>query len=335
MEKHCFKEVIVSTPEDLIKFLRESKSRKHKYYYRGQNSNSDKLETKIRRGQGSLANEDALEEYEIKMIEDYQRKVHHYIKDVPEEDEYLEWLSIVQHYGGSSRLLDFTHSLFIALYFSLHNNRKNDANVWVVSDLSMFYEEVEERYKTYLNDDEIFDYDVLHHCKLIKPSRDGCMTRKGSLPRKKELCKKWIYDCDNKEFRINKDFVQLVVKGKITKLGVFMIEPFRLNQRMIAQQGVFAVPFTLCVSFEENLCAMFGKDFKITENNNPEKLSEVDIDKLINECPLMEFTIKQESFGDFKDLLQDMNIKTETLFPDFEGLTQSLQEKIPILPDMP
>lgn len=68
-----------------------------------------------------------------------------------------------------------------------------------------------------------------------------------------------------------------MVKGKITKPGVFMIEPFQLNQRMIAQQGVFAVPFTLCVSFEENLCAMFGKDFKITENHNPEKLSEVDI----------------------------------------------------------
>lgn len=58
-------------------------------------------------------------------------------RSVPRQDDYAGWLSLMQHYGLHTRLLDWTESPLVALYFALANNRDSDAAVWVLNPLKM------------------------------------------------------------------------------------------------------------------------------------------------------------------------------------------------------
>jgi hypothetical protein len=45
----------------------------------------------------------------------------------------LEWLALMRHYGAPTRLLDWTYSLYVALFFSLaESNVKKPATVWAL-----------------------------------------------------------------------------------------------------------------------------------------------------------------------------------------------------------
>src|SRR6476620_5321553 len=49
----------------------------------------------------------------------FKRKYHLYNNHRPSASDYFEWLSILQHHGCPTRLLDFTMSLYIAAYFAV------------------------------------------------------------------------------------------------------------------------------------------------------------------------------------------------------------------------
>lgn len=52
-------------------------------------------------------------------------------KNVPAYDEYANWMFLMQHYGLPTRILDWTKSPIVALYFAIHNaSIENDAAVW-------------------------------------------------------------------------------------------------------------------------------------------------------------------------------------------------------------
>ena len=66
------------------------------------------------------------------MLRQFQRRAHHYCKDLPDFDQKLDWLALMQHYGASTRLLDFSHSFYVAAYFAVENATKDSA-VWAVN----------------------------------------------------------------------------------------------------------------------------------------------------------------------------------------------------------
>jgi hypothetical protein len=73
-----------------------------------------------------------LAEREAWMLRQFQRRAHHYIKDPPSVDERLEWLALIQHFGGPTRLLDFSHSFYVAAFFAIER-AEGDAAVWGVN----------------------------------------------------------------------------------------------------------------------------------------------------------------------------------------------------------
>ena len=56
--------------------------------------------------------------------------------DVPHdhisEDDSYSWLALLQHHGCKTRLVDFTHSFHIALYFAVREMPDSDAAVWAI-----------------------------------------------------------------------------------------------------------------------------------------------------------------------------------------------------------
>jgi len=58
---------------------------------------------------------------ERETIRRFQNIAHHYLLNLPPYDDKLTWLAWIQHYGGPTRLLDFTFNPAIGLYFALRN----------------------------------------------------------------------------------------------------------------------------------------------------------------------------------------------------------------------
>lgn len=60
------------------------------------------------------------------------------MKNVPPEDDVVQWLSIMQHHGAPTRIIDFTWSPFVAAYFALTQSVKESA-VWAVYPAAFDY----------------------------------------------------------------------------------------------------------------------------------------------------------------------------------------------------
>jgi len=65
------------------------------------------------------------------LIRQFQRRAHHFISDPPLFEFLMDWLALLQHHGGPTRLLDFTHSFYVAAFFALEH-AVSDAAIWCI-----------------------------------------------------------------------------------------------------------------------------------------------------------------------------------------------------------
>ena len=66
------------------------------------------------------------------MLRSFQRRAHHHLTILPDLTDTLGWLALIQHYGGPTRLLDFTRSPYIAAFFAMEH-ASDEAAVWAIS----------------------------------------------------------------------------------------------------------------------------------------------------------------------------------------------------------
>lgn len=66
------------------------------------------------------------------LLYQFRRFAHHYRTDLPPEKDTLDWLALVQHYGGPTRLLDFSYSLYVSAFFAVES-AVNDSAIWAVN----------------------------------------------------------------------------------------------------------------------------------------------------------------------------------------------------------
>ena len=206
------------------------------------------------------------------LLREFKRKCHHYEMNVPEKDDIAEWLALMQHYGAPTRLLDWTYSFFVAVYFALENAEKECAvwaleTKWIDDRIQKIFPIIAKMYLRKVD-------------KIVKPG-----------PFKK------------------------VFMRKHPKSLVYTLNPYRLNKRLVIQQGVFLCPGDVSKPFEDNLATV------LPESNKHGKF--------------FKFTIKLDltKRNEMLQQLHRMNMNRASLFPNLDGLASSLRTLL-VFPDL-
>jgi hypothetical protein len=110
------KRVDISSAEEL---LRELNNLPNSFIYRGHADAEWRLESSLERLIGPAWSAESAMKFEEHSLDLFKPKFHLYDRENIRPDSKLAWLSIMQHYGVPTRLLDFTQSPYVALYFAL------------------------------------------------------------------------------------------------------------------------------------------------------------------------------------------------------------------------
>lgn len=114
------------------------------WLFRGHKDSKYRLEPSVERAaDGKSISWSALE---LMILEEFKSKARTYIRpaELPSSDDTLGWLALMQHYGIPTRLLDFTYSPYVALYFAIRGRSKTEgdspAAVWAIDSEALVLE---------------------------------------------------------------------------------------------------------------------------------------------------------------------------------------------------
>lgn len=104
-------------------------------WFRGHDRVFDELTPRMFRPPYS---EDVYQEFrpdlEVEFIEDFKRHAPTLAagQTLPSDKDYLGWLYVMRHYGSPTRLLDWTESALIALWFAVSAHQDEDGELWAL-----------------------------------------------------------------------------------------------------------------------------------------------------------------------------------------------------------
>lgn len=104
----------------------------NRYAFRGHGDQSWEMRSSLERLAKHFDYDGDLKAREYWILRQFQRRAHMYVESPPRHDSSLEWLALLQHYGGPTRLVDFTHSFYVAAFFAVEA-ASSDAAVWSVN----------------------------------------------------------------------------------------------------------------------------------------------------------------------------------------------------------
>ncbi len=125
-----FLDRVINSWKEFVEFCSDN-THGDNWSFRGQGRASWGLKTSLERAVRGLSAADDAEEYSLRC---FKRYAHHYVSNLPSDDDMPEWLALMQHFGAPTRLLDFTRSPYVALYFALKDLVDGDeCAVWAVN----------------------------------------------------------------------------------------------------------------------------------------------------------------------------------------------------------
>jgi hypothetical protein len=236
------------------------------WIFRGVPDACYQLETTLERARRQFAKEwTELSKIEKRNIRLFRRQAHLYLENPPKDDDTIEWLALMQHFGAPTRLLDWTYSFFVALFFAVEKAEKECA-VWAI-DMNWLTKEAR---------------------KLFPPGAEK-------------------YGREDPPYKSGKFFRHVFCGPPTPRPLVFTLNPERLNQRLIVQQGLFIAPADIGKPFAENLDNI--QDIEPNEQNHGWKI-------IIDD----DVELRREILSH----LHRMNINRASLFPGLSGFAESL-----------
>jgi hypothetical protein len=270
--------------------LQDSSEDKDHWVFRGCSSSNWKLQSSLERVCDQLGIEGKVRpKWELGLLRKFKRQYQRYGLSTPRDDDIIEWFSLMQHYGAPTRLLDFSHSLFVATYFALkelppiRKSSNKDGEDCVTTEEYPVVWAINQKQL-----DDAFKAQYPNLDRVFSKSKDA-----------------WTWDSFNRVFAL-----------KTPLRFVRTTNPYRLNERLVVQQGLFLCSGDISASFEKNLGAMFGTD--------------PPIDRAVKIILKFELAAWKEALI----YLQRMNMTAATLFPGLDGFAQSLRTQMVFWPKM-
>ena len=195
--------------------------------------------------------------------------------------------------GGITRLLDFTYSFYIAMYFAIESSI-DDGCIWCI------------------NKEALTQYLLDTHLAKYKSSTDAI----AAVDRHKDIL--W------EDGRITAS--QYIGKKDVDNNFVVPVRPYKINERMAIQQGIFLFPSNITIDFQTNLSTTFGANNMdtIEDRINVFRLDKYNIVKLV---------IPKQCHREILFDLKKMNITTASLFPGLDGYAKSLKSNLRFFED--
>src|SRR5919106_1802097 len=217
---------------------------------------------------------------------------------IPGDGDDLTWLAQMQHYGIPTRLLDFTYSPFVALYFSVRNGHeehlREHVRLWAVDAGAVnrrFDEVAQGAWRKEQGKPEfqpmsfnIDDWPAISQRDLMEAETQGLHTLIV-----KTLSATGTY------------------RGEMNRNGcVCATPPPAFNPRLVNQQGLFLLNCAEDLQFKESLTKMMGPRSGWSKT----------------------FDIPVGLIPEIESRLFQMNVHEQSLFPDMEGLAGLIRQKM-------
>jgi hypothetical protein len=233
---------------DLFPFLLSHPLSSQRWAFRGQENAAWGLKSSIERLKEDYSNSFRMEAEEY-VRKAFRRRAHHYIGYLPREREELEWLALMRHHDAPTRLLDWTKSPYVAMFFALAKAGEDQTSaVWAID------------------------------INAVKGEAVRLLVENGV-----------IHDPVGPDFSFSDpDVFNRVFLQDTNPSIVAPVQPLRMNERATSQQSLFLCPNTLSLGFEfglkqvlrsdrDRVGASRGERKPEDEPSNPERLFKLKI----------------------------------------------------------
>ena len=203
-------------------------------------------------------------------------------------EDKMQYLAAMQHYGIPTRMVDFTESFSVGLFFAIQGRYKtydagNTRIVWAVNEKLL--DDMAEPYKQFY--------------KRKNPN---------------------MSDDDFQRAFLNSFFDEK--KMTVVKHGLFVTRLEGNNPRLIAQRGVFLVPYSP-MSFMENFESAINCRFFKGENVDVKLIDQKDLSKVA----VIKISIQDTIREGVKNWLSRRGWTCKTIFPDMEGIQKDIKQQ--------
>ena len=244
----------------------------------------------------------------------------------------LEWLTVMRHYGVPTRLVDFSESAMVALYFALEKDAKTDFAIWAVNREALrdcFQNSLIGRefpgmkngmakygksFQTMLNDPNCTDADVVKAQESITKVQ-------------RSLATSVLADEENRNvaLRILETPLDRQIDEKVIVPALYFC-PEMPSKRMLAQRGLFLMSTKISVPFMNALYK--GMDIDISGEPQTIKMSEVGKSTDNSDATLIKFVFKRSLAKEARELLRLSDYGCDRMYPDIEGVAGSVGSRV-------